>query len=134
MSVEYNVSINSYAEVGDAADPCGGVFDGSITVRTLPSQVALRTAWLIRGLEDMPGYLPIARLTLAHHEPGSDRPEAVDPTIYHPPLDRWDGSSVLFLSYTVHVRSIGAHRIEFPKVETPEFAVAVRTAESHTAG
>ena len=127
--MDFKVSINSYAELGTDGAPSSRVFEGSIAVRAMPSQVALRTAWLIRGLEDLPGYLPFARLRLAHHDPGSDTSETVDPEIYHPPLDRLDGSSVLFLAYTVRLRSTGAHRIGFPQAELPELTVTVHTAE-----
>jgi hypothetical protein len=126
--VDWNVAINSYVELGASGDRASGVFDGSIVVGALPSRIELRTAWLIYGLADVPSYFPVARMRLVHYEPGAETFDSAEPEIYHALLDRLDGSSVLFLAYTIGFKSTGAHRVGFPQAEVPELTVMIQTA------
>lgn len=126
--MDFHVAINSYVDTAADRPQVGRVFDGVIFVHALPSRVELRSAWLIHDPADMPGYIPFARLTLAHSEPDERNQESVEPTMYHDSLERFDGSSVLFLAYAVAFKSKGTHRIGFPRTNVPDFAVTVTTA------
>ena len=69
------VELNGYAEgVGDESRfrPIGE----GISVGSLPVTVVVRAVWRTEpGDDDPPGYVPFARLVLAHAEPGALPPQ-----------------------------------------------------------
>jgi len=120
------IELNGYAE-GEGDRLSFRPIPDEIRVRTLPTTMVLRAVWRAEpGDDELPGYLPIARMLLDHTEPDDQSQLGQMPELFREPLERWDSASIIFAAYTLHVHCAGEHRLAFPKAELPEMTVRIR--------
>ncbi|RLT28062.1 MAG: hypothetical protein DWI48_01510 [Chloroflexi bacterium] len=121
------LELNGYAEIGEGQQPLFRPIPDEIRVLKLPTTIVLRAIWRAEpGDDDPPGYLPVARILLDHTEPNHRSELGQLPELFREPLERWDGASVIFAAYTLHVNSLGDHVLAFPKAGLPEQMIRIR--------
>lgn len=120
------VELNGYAE-GTGDQLRFRPIDDGLRVGSFPATVVVRAVWRTEpGDDDLPGYMPFARLVLAHAEPGAQEVTTPAPDLFHVPLERWDGASIIFAAYTLRFERPGDHRLVFPRAGLADMTLRVR--------